>query len=320
MAHDTHLIRPFEFERDNELVDRILLEVGWRRPQEPDARREARAAFHRAADAFVAELAGAPECFVSTMHGDYSYRGTTLAFTGVTGVVTSRVARKQGLASATTARALAAAAERGSVIAGLGIFDQGFYDKLGFGTGGYDHYLKIDPATLMVPYCTRVAARLTPEDASEVHQARLRRRRTHGSVSLYAEQVTRLNSFHSPTDFGLGFRDDAGVLTHHVWIHTEDAGRGPYRILWTAYSTIAEYMDLLGLLRNLGDQVYLVWLAEPAGCSCRTSSTDLFVGIANGERETSRSPTPRPRSSSTACSTSSARWPPRRGVARFRAS
>lgn len=265
MAHDPHLIRPFEFERDNEYVDRILLEVGWRRPQEPDVRREAREAFHRASDAYVAELSGEPECFVSTVHGDYRYRDHDLPFTGVTGVVTSRVARKQGLASATTVRALAAAAERGSVIAGLGIFDQGFYDKLGFGTGGYDHYLKIDPATLTVPYCTRVPVRLTPLNVPEMHEARLRRRRTHGSVRLSPEAVTRFNSTHSATDFGLGFRDEAGTLTHHLWVHTQDSRIGPYRILWTAFSTIAEYLDLLGLMRNLGDQLYMVYVPEPAG-------------------------------------------------------
>ena len=182
------------------------------------------------------------------------------------GVVTSRVARKQRLASRTTARALAHCAERGSLVAGLGIFDQGFYDKLGFGTGGYDHFATIDPATLTVPYCTRMPVRLGPEDVSEMHAARLARRRAHGSVALFPPETTRFATSHSAMSFGLGFRDESsGELTHHLFVHTDSARTGPYRVLWTSYSTVAQFVELLGLIRNLGDQIYLVWIAEPSG-------------------------------------------------------
>ncbi|MFW5685733.1 MAG: GNAT family N-acetyltransferase, partial [Spirochaetota bacterium] len=255
----------FEYERDEPFVDRILLEVGWRTSSDPSERIEARRRFHRAADAFVGEIHGEPECFVSTMDGDYWYHGDPIPFTGVTGVATSRVARKQGLASRATALALARAAERGSVVAGLGIFDQGFYDKLGFGTGGYDHYATIDPATLTVPSCSRTPVRLTAHDVAEIHAARLARRRVHGSVSLYPVEVTALSS-RPPQGFGLGFRDEeTGTLTHHLWVHTEQAGQGPYRVPWMSFSTIEQFVELLGLIRNLGDQVFLVWLIEPSG-------------------------------------------------------
>ncbi|MFW5688677.1 MAG: GNAT family N-acetyltransferase [Spirochaetota bacterium] len=261
-----YTIRPLRFADDSPFVDRILNEVGWRRPGDRAEREDARHAFHAACDGFVAELNHEAECFVSTLPGDYRYRSAHLPFTGVTGVVTSRVARKQGLASRTTARALANAAEHGSVLAGLGIFDQGFYDKLGFGTGGYDHFATIDPASLTVPYCERVPVRLTFSDYEEMHAARLARRRVHGSVALYPPETTRLVASHNPLDFGLGFRDEAsGELTHHFWVHTENSGSGPYRVLWTSYSTIAQFVELLGLIRNLGDQLYTFWIAEPAG-------------------------------------------------------
>jgi len=265
MSDTQPVIRPFVFDRDKPFADRILLEVGWQKPGDPAERVEARARLHAVADAYVAELAGEPECFVTAMPGTIRYRDRDLAFVGVTGVVTSRVARKQGLASRTTARALAAGAENGAVVAGLGIFDQGFYDKLGFGTGGYEHFATIDPSTLNVPYCSRVPVRLTPDDFPEIHAARLARRRGHGAVSLDPPETTLLLTTHATTSFGLGFRDDAGTLTHHIWVHSDGAGHGPYRVLWASFGTVAEYIELLGLLRNLGDQVYLVWLSEPFG-------------------------------------------------------
>lgn len=266
MAKNSPPVRPYDPEHDAEFIERILLEVGWRKPSERAAEKAAREAFQSASDAFVAELSGEPECYVTTMHGDYDYRGERLAFSGVTGVVTSRVARKQGLASRTTARALAACAEGGSVVAGLGIFDQGFYDKLGFGTGAYEHFVRVDPASLTVPYCRRAPVRLTTEDVPEMHAARLARLRRHGSVSITPEEFSGMVAANSELGFGLGFRDEqSGDLTHHLWVHTDNGEEGPYRVIWTAYRTVAQFVELLGLLRNLGDQVYVFWLAEPAG-------------------------------------------------------
>ena len=38
----------------------------------------------------------------------------------------------------------------GALVAGLGMFDQGYYDKLGFGSGAYSHRVAFDPARLSV--------------------------------------------------------------------------------------------------------------------------------------------------------------------------
>jgi GNAT superfamily N-acetyltransferase len=266
MVESTPHIRPYDSDRDLEPVSRIMVEVGWQKATEREARLSARRQFYEAATGFVAELDGSPECYVSTMRGTYQYRGTPVPFTGVTGVATSRVARKQGLASRTTARALAQQAHEGAVVAGLGIFDQGFYNKLGFGTSAYDHLATIDPASLTVPYCRRTPVRLSASDAAEMHASRLSRRAGHGAVSLSAEENTRLRASGSESDFGLGFRDEAtGELTHHLWVSAQNINAGPYHVSWMAYRTIGQFIELLGLLRNLGDQVYTVWLAEPSG-------------------------------------------------------
>ncbi len=266
MAARSPHIRMYDPGRDMDSVSRIMIEVGWQKPSEREARLDARRRFYEAAVGFVAELEGSPECYVSTMTGTYHYHDSPLPFAGVTGVATSRVARKQGLASRTTARALAHQGREGVVVAGLGIFDQGFYNKLGFGTSAYDHLATIDPGSLNVPYCRKTPVRLSAADAAEMHAARLSRRVRHGSVTLHAEENTALRASGSDSDFGLGFRDETtGELTHHLWVSTQNLNAGPYHVSWLAYRTVGQLVELLGLLRNLGDQVYAVWLAEPSG-------------------------------------------------------
>ena len=63
------------------------------------------------------------------------YLDETLPFSCITGVTTSRVARKLGLAGKLTAVAVAHEAADGAAVVGLGMFEQGFYNRLGFGNG-----------------------------------------------------------------------------------------------------------------------------------------------------------------------------------------
>jgi hypothetical protein len=202
---------------------------------------------------------------VSTFPGTFRFHNQDLSFSAVAAVITSRVSRKQGLASRLTAWAIAEAATAGAVVSGLGMFDQGFYDKLGYGHGGYDHYVMLDPSLLNVPHTRNVPVRLGPEDAEEMHRARMQRLRWHGAVTFTSSATTALMSRRSDSAFGLGFRDADGNLTHHLWINPDRAGSGPYKVLWMAYTNLSQFIELLGLLRNLGDQVYLVRLVEPGG-------------------------------------------------------
>ena len=50
-------------------------------------------------------------------------------------------------------------------MAALGMFDQGFYDKLGFGTGAYERELTFDPGILDVELPKNDAVRLTRDHA-----------------------------------------------------------------------------------------------------------------------------------------------------------
>jgi hypothetical protein len=65
--------------------------------------------------------------------------------------------------------------------------------------------------------------------------------------------------------FGLGYEDaPGGEVTHYLWCRAKGE-QGPYRVGWMSYQSWDQFLELLALLRNLGDQVRLVRMAEPPG-------------------------------------------------------
>ncbi len=58
------------------------------------------------------------------------------------------------MTSSMTALLLRAQANRGHAVRMLGMFEEGFYNRVGFGSGGYEYWLAFDPASLLpkVPY------------------------------------------------------------------------------------------------------------------------------------------------------------------------
>jgi len=255
-------IRPYDAEKDREAVARIWREVGW---IEDEKEEKGLDVFLQCGRSLIGELNGEAECMANTDPGSMKYQDEEVPACCVTGVTTSRVARKQRLATSVTAEALRLAAEDGHAVAMLGIFDQGFYDRLGFGTGSYEHWYTFDPAQLKNVGSPRIPIRLTKDDWDEMHACRLRRHRSHGSVSILSPELTRSEAIWSTNGFGLGYRDRSGTLTHHVWCSTKDPEGGPYRIAWMACRTREEFLELLGLLRNLGDQVHSIRMHEPGG-------------------------------------------------------
>ncbi|RMF50862.1 MAG: hypothetical protein D6755_00545, partial [Anaerolineae bacterium] len=156
------------------------------------------------------------------------------------------------------------AAADGAQVAGLSIFDQGFYDKLGFGTGGYEHWFHFDPAALKVSNPTRPPIRLTKDDWERVHQARLEARRGHGGCVLHPAGVTRADMSWEKNAFGLGFEAEDGTLTHFLWGKpSSDAEHGPYDIWWLVYRNGEQLLELLSLIKSWGDQVHTVRMDEP---------------------------------------------------------
>ena len=253
------IIRRYDHQRDRDNLIRVFREVGWLGKEKE--KEQLFDTFITASRGFVSELSGTAECGVVMNSGSLRYQERELQFAAVAGVITSRVARRQGLAGRTTATALADAALRGATVAGLSMFDQGFYDQLGFGTMGYDHWVTFDPATLRVPVRPRPPLRITLDDAEAAHTGRLQRLRPHGGVNLNHPDLTRSGMGEADNGFGLGYRD-GDRITHHFWAEAKGES-GPYEVWWLAYESTDQLLELLGLLHNLADQVHHVWLQEP---------------------------------------------------------
>jgi len=255
--------RLYDPERDNPAIYRIYREVGWL--EEGKEQEAAVDVVLQAGRAHVAEIRGEAECLVLTVPGDIRYLDEYLPFASVGSVTTSRLARRQGIAGRLTARAIAGDAANGALVSGLGMFEQGFYDRLGFGTGGYEHIVAFDPAQLIVDVKPRAPRRITPDNWEKVHASRLARSRRHGSVSFDSPAISQAEMKWSKKSFGLGYYDGPdGELTHHLWIF-EEGSHGPYRVDWLAYQTFTQFMELMGVLHSLGDQVHQVRMFEPAG-------------------------------------------------------
>jgi predicted acetyltransferase len=257
-------LRPYDAARDREAVRRIWQEIGWL--DDDEKKQEAMDRFVAGGQAWVAEVEGAAESMALSTPGTLRYLDEELEFAGVSAVTTSRVARKQGLAGRLTARLIAQDVAGGAQVAALGMFEQGFYNQLGFGTGPYEHWTSFDPAQLQVEVEPRIPRRITVEDAEIVHRNRLARRRTHGAINLTPPIMTEAEMVWTKEGFGLGYYDGPeGELTHHLWFNNGNSEHGPYTIWWQAFETLEQFAELLGLIHNLGDQVRKVTMREPPG-------------------------------------------------------
>ncbi len=172
-----------------------------------------------------------------------------------TAVTTSHIARKQGFAKELTARSLARQHEAGMAVSSLGIFDQGFYDKVGYGTGPYETLIQFDPATLDIKARFRPPTRITREHYKDVHQALTNRKKYHGAATLLPAEVMKAELLLTEKPFGLGYYDGPdGSLSHFIWGSMKEEN-GPYSVEIRAYQTNEQLMELLALIKSLGDQV-----------------------------------------------------------------
>jgi GNAT superfamily N-acetyltransferase len=250
--------RGYDPTQDKQAVHRIWREVGWHTSPEDLDR------YLRCGRAVVAEVGEEAECAVSTVPGSIRYLEEEVPFVEVTGVATSRVARQQGLAKRLLAHALAADVDEGAALARVCAFDQGFYDQVGFGPGGYEHMVFFDPGTLAVSGRARPPRRLSKEDGAAIHASRLARRRGHGGVNYDSPVITEPELRYPEGAFGLGYYDGGDdTPTHHLWCRPDNVEHGPYFVPWMAYRTGEQFLELMALLKSLGDQVRLVGMREP---------------------------------------------------------
>ena len=126
-------IHPYDNASDRAACIRILEEIGWGLGDDKD-NGPLFDSYISDCDVLVAELNGEAESWAICRDAAMRYLDNDLSVGFVTGVGTSRIARGRGLALATTASVIERAATKGAAIARLGMFDQGFYDRLGFGS------------------------------------------------------------------------------------------------------------------------------------------------------------------------------------------
>lgn len=258
------IYRVYDPRKDEKALIRIWQECGW---PDPDKDKEAKAAFRsflKCGTADIAEYNGEAECLVTTHRGSIILMETELPFRAVTCVIAGRLLRRQGVAGVLTARALIRAAEDGDAVAALGIFDQGYYDKLGFGNFPYVHELSIDPLSLKVPRLNRIPVRLSAGDIPRMNANFARRLKHNGLVKIPPDGLMGLIISEAKNGFGLGFEDENGDLTHHLWAKPKGEN-GPYEVWWMVYQDYDGLIELLSLLKNLGDQVNTFKLREPWG-------------------------------------------------------
>ena len=248
-------------ETDAEQVCRIWREIRWlkdnQKPEWVDG-------IHRAGRTLVAKVDGVVECATASAEGRMRYLQEDLPLSAVTAVTTGIAARRMGLALQTSAQLLAKDAEDYAEVAMLGVFDQGFYDKLGFGAGPYQHATTIDPSDLKAGTARR-PVRITLDDWQEVHSATLKRFRVHGGCNLLPPETTRFGMNEGKDFLGLGYRDGTdGRLSHFFWgeISSEN---GPLGLSMMCWQTMEQFKELLALLKSLSDQIWAVSLLEPAG-------------------------------------------------------
>jgi len=253
-------IRAYNPERDHDAVKRIWLEVGWLEKEKTQPLDIILEASH----GMVGDVHDAAECFVITSEAKLRYQDVDLPMAAVTGVTTSRIARKQGLARHVLARALSRDVQEGAVLSGLGMFEQGYYNRMGYGTGPYEIWADFDPSTLSVPSPSKPPLRLSGEDSDRMHACRLKRMRRHGSVNLLHPGLTKADISWASHGFGLGYEQD-GTLTHFLFCDTKDVEYGPYTVWFSAYQNHTQLLDLLGIIKSLGDQVHSVHMHEPPG-------------------------------------------------------
>lgn len=252
-------IRAYNKETDLEPLQKTWEEIGWATSQ---TQKDAMALLFDHGDVAVGTFADVAEAVATVHDGVIRYVDTDLSLAAVTAVTASMVARKQGFATDLTAHVLSNAMDRGQAVAALGMFEQGFYDRLGFGTASYDFRMMFDPAKLDIATPYRPPTRFGVEQAEAVFELVESRKRSHGGVNIGSAEFRRFEMLLTDGGFGWGYFE-GDQLTHGLWATKKDYS-GPIIVEFMAYRTTDQLMELLAILRESADQIRSVKLSEPA--------------------------------------------------------
>ena len=270
MRSDSRInIRQFDLEQDFQAALNVWREVGWLESAKPEENEGIKHMFE-ASEFLVGEVDSRLEATTGFIPAGLNYLGRELSLHALTGVVVSPLARKQGLAGRLVANSLQQGALRGDALSALLMFEQGYYNHLGYGTGSYEHIFTFDPAHLKVSCKPAIPERLTAEDWEAIHQSWLKRRKAHGFATPGHPGIIRDTlSWKKEKSYGLGYRNASKEITHMMWLVREKGSHGPLDVAFLTYRNYEQFLELLALLKNQADQVFAVKLKEPAGIQLR---------------------------------------------------
>jgi predicted acetyltransferase len=251
--------RKFDLKKDKDAVYTILNECGWVHDKKKDKYLNM---FLPKANTLVTDINDEAEVMATSSNGTILYQEEVLKLSAITGVAASLLARKQGLAAGLTATRLALDAAKGAEVGALCIFDQGYYNKLGFGNGNCENIVSITPSTLKIERKVKTPVRLTVNDYKKIHKNRVNRLTNHCAVTL-PEYTTKMEMGDKNKNMGFGYFDDNGNLTHHIWMNGKGKEQGPFWVFWLAYENLDQLMDLFALIKSFEEQVMMVRMVEP---------------------------------------------------------
>lgn len=256
-------IQDYDHARDFDAVKQIWLDVGWLNEDNVDDYAEGLEVFLKTAKTVVFPIDGVAECSVVSQPGFMRYLDQELELGVIAAVTTGHVARRMGAARKLTAESLATLAEDGAEVAALGMFDQGFYNQVGFGSGSYISHFHFDPHTLNVTNRFRPPKRLGRKHWQDLHTAMRNRKRSHGGCWITPPESMQAETIWTPSPFGLGYYDGPdNTLSHFFWGEI-DGEHGPYTITHMAYQSTDQLFELLALIKSLGDQIHKVEMEAP---------------------------------------------------------
>ena len=77
--------------------------------------------------------------------------------------------------------------------------------------------------------------------------------------------MTRSEMLWPKDGFGLGYFDGpGGELTHHLWCRPPARGN-PFQVNWITWRTGEQFLELMAVVRSLGDQVRSIQMRQPPG-------------------------------------------------------
>ncbi len=253
----------YDHDRDFDAVKQIWLDVGWFNEDNVEDNEKGLEVMLQHAKTVVCPIDGVAECSVMSLPGFMRYLNQELQLGVIAAVTTGHVARRMGAARKLTADSLATLAEDGAEIAALGMFDQGFYNQVGFGSSSYMSMFHFDPNSLTVTNRFRPPKRLARDNWRDMHTAMKNRKRSHGGCWITPPETMQSEAIWTPSAFGLGYYDGPdNTLSHFFWGEKEGQ-HGPYQITYLAYQSTDQLFELLALIKSLGDQIHKVQLEAP---------------------------------------------------------